>query len=394
MSLLIKLQKVRRMIKDNGLRSGGKIVVTYLGNYLKSFFAGTGDILFVTGGVGDKAHYRANGVAEELEHHGFRCAVTNPDNPRLSGLVDRFQVFVFHKVTTTDKVKCFVEKIKEQKKEIIFDTDDLDFDPQYLKYMDYYSALTAEEKKEYDQGIGAEILKDPYVKVATTTTSYLAEKLRARGKKVFVVSNKTSDREAGIVEKILAQPKKKDGFVRLGYYSGTPSHNKDFATITDVLVKILEKYKNTRLILAGPLDVNDSLNNFTDRIEVLPRVPRDEFYSNLAKCDINLSPLEYDNPFCEAKSEIRFSAAGILGIPTVAVRNQTFSEAISDGETGFLAGSKEEWTQKIKKLILDETLRRKMGEKAREKVLKDYTNKNSHSEEYYGYLREIIKPKP
>jgi glycosyltransferase involved in cell wall biosynthesis len=145
-----------------------------------------------------------------------------------------------------------------------------------------------------------------------------------------------------------------------------------------------------KLLLAGPLDIENKLQKFKDQVEILPRVPREEYYANVFKCDINLVPLEIDNPFCESKSEIKFIEAGILEIPTVAVRNQTYSEAISDGIDGFLADKKEEWIEKIEKLINDEKLRMEMGGRAREKVLRDYTNKNSRSDEYYEYLKACI----
>ena len=72
------------------------------------------------------------------------------------------------------------------------------------------------------------------------------------------------------------------------------------------------------------------------------------------------------------------------------MRNETFSGAIEDGVTGFLAGNVLEWTEKLGRLIEDENLRKMMGERAKEKTLKDYTNKNSHSEEYYDYLKSLL----
>lgn len=390
---MIKLNKALRMIRVNGFFSGGKIVLGYIKDYSKSFFVGSGDILFVTGGIGDKAHFRAFGVVEELGLHGFKCAVTVADNFKLIKFVDKFRIFVLHKVTYNEKVAKFIEEIKKQNKEIIFDTDDLDYDPAYLQYMEYFSRISPEEKVEYEKGIGAEIINDEYIKVCTTTVSYLAEKLKEKNKKVFVVANKISNKELEIANEILKSEKSQDGFVRIGYFSGTLSHNKDFATILQALLEILEKNERVKLLLAGPLDIKDELHKFKDRIEILPRVPREQFYANVNKCDINIVPLELDNPFCEAKSEIKFIEAGILNIPTVAVRNQTYNEIISDGVDGFLADNNDEWVEKLLKLIKDRKLRREMGEKAREKVLRDYTNKNSHSEEYYNFLRNIISKK-
>jgi glycosyltransferase involved in cell wall biosynthesis len=145
--------------------------------------------------------------------------------------------------------------------------------------------------------------------------------------------------------------------------------------------------------LAGPLDVDSKLNKYKERIVVMPFVPRDKYYENIWKVDVNIAPLVLGDPFCEAKSEIKFTETGILKIPTVAVRNQTFSETIEDGVDGFLADNQKEWVEKIEKLVRDEKLRKTMGKKAREKIVRDYTNKNSHTTGYYNHLKEIISKK-
>jgi glycosyltransferase involved in cell wall biosynthesis len=383
---LIKIGKAWGVLKRDGFLNGGKRIFS-------AFFApfkkvGAGDVLFITGGVGDSALYRTHHVAEELELHGFKCSVTVQDSPFLAGYADKFKIFIFHRVISTPKVSKLIQKIKEQKKEIIFETDDLVFDTKYYKDHDYFKEMNYFTKKLYEKGVGEEILKDEYVKTCTCTTSYLAKELEKYNKKVFVVPNKLSNQDLETVNKIknLKFKIENSDVVRIGYFSGTGSHNKDFASIMDALFKILEKHSNVELFLAGPLDVENKLNKFKDRINQLPYVARKKHFSNIASVDINIVPLEINSPFCEAKSELKYFEAGILEVPTVAVRNQTFSEAITDGENGFLASSTEEWIDKIGKLITDENLRKSIGKKAREKSLKDYTNKNSHNEEYYRYL--------
>lgn len=403
---LIKLGKALSTIRRDGLYRGGERA---LKAFLAMFrFVGSGDILFVTGGVGDSARYRTWNVAEELEIHGFKCSITVQDNPLLPRYADKFKIFIFHRILFTQSVAKLVEKIKKQEKEIIFETDDLVFDPKYFAHMDYFKQMNAFEKKLYENGVGGEILADPYVKVCTTTTSYLADKLKEYGKKVFIVSNKLSDRDLEVSDVILSKRKqveessnkirsldpqqraRGDNGIKIGYFSGTISHNKDFATITDALMIILEKYPQVELFLAGPLDVESKLNKFKNRIKQLPYVPREKHFENVSRVDINLAPLEIGNPFCEAKSELKFFEAGILEIPTVAARNQTFSEAIDDGVDGFLAGNTQEWTEKLEKLIIDKDFRREMGKQARKKALARYTNKNSNTQEYYNYLKSKL----
>jgi glycosyltransferase involved in cell wall biosynthesis len=384
--ILSRIGKIINTLKRDGILRGGQRVTRALFAMFRR--VGSGDILFITGGVGDSARFRAENVAEELELHGFRCAITIQDNPLLPSYASKFKIFIFHRTINTPAIAKLIEKIKAQGKEIIFETDDLVFDPQYLQHMDYYQKMNFFEKKLYENGVGGEILADPYVKICTTTTSFLAEKLREKNKKVFIIHNKLSNSDLMIAENVLrAKPERKDGKIRIGYFSGTISHNKDFATITDALLRIMEKYPQTQLYLAGPLDIENRLSIFQERIFQMPFAPRQEHFANIASVDINVSPLELGNPFCEGKSELKFFEAGIVKVPTIATATKTFREAIADGIDGFVASSTDEWVEKLEKLIQDKEARLAMGERAYQKTLGQYSNKNSHDEEYYSYLK-------
>jgi len=388
--LLIKIGKAGKTLQRDGFFRGGKRV-------LRSFFAmfgrvKAGDILFITGGVGDSALYRTAHVAEELEANGFRCSITIQDNPFLIGYADKFKIFIFHRVLFTSSVEKLIGKIKEQNKEIIFETDDLIFDSRYFKEMDYQKEINMLEKKMYaNDGVGAEIINDPYVKVCTTTTTYLAEKLRKYNKQVFIVPNKLSKNDLRLAEKInhskFNPPTGGQNSIKLGYFSGTISHNKDFAVITEALMQIMEKFPNVDLFLVGPLDIENKLYKFKDRIKQFPYAPREKHFENIASVDINLAPLEMGNPFCESKSELKFFEAGIVGVPTIASATRTFQEAILDGIDGFTASDTAEWVNKLERLILSPELRSRMGLEARKKALERYSTQTAKNEEYYTYLK-------
>lgn len=388
--LVVKIGKAFCTIKRDGLLRGGKRVMT-------AFFAlfgkvGKGDILIVTGGVGDSALYRAHHVAEELRLQGFKVSVTVQDNPFLVSYSSKFSVFIFHRTLLTKSIAELIKQVKKQQKELIFETDDLVYDPKFLKFMDYYQKMNSLERKLYENGVGGEIIRDDYVKICTTTTTFLANKLEKEGKKVFIVKNKLSKEDVGWAQDILKKNKsRKSEEIVIGYFSGTISHNKDFATITQALIGILKKYPQVKLLLAGPLDLENSLvKEFGSRIMSTPYVPRMKHFENIAKVDINISPLEKDNPFCEGKSELKFFEAGILKVPTVATATQTFCEAIEDGVDGFVASDTNEWMNKLEELILDEKKRQEMGQKAFEKTLAEYCTENAENEEYYQYLKNRI----
>lgn len=388
-TFLIKIGKAFNVLKRDGIIRGGRRVAT-------AFFAlfrrvGSGDILFITGGVGDSALYRAHHQAEELNLRGFRCSVTVQDNPLLARYADRFKIFIFHRTLYTPLLKKMIEEIKKQKKEIIFETDDLVFDPKYLEYMDYFQHMNSLEKKLYEKGVGGEILSDPYLKTCVATTSFLAEKLREYGKKVFISKNKLSNKDLETANQILeTRFPKSSNIVKIGYLSGTISHNKDFAAVEGALLKVMRKFPEVVLFLAGPLDIGPAFDPMKERVERSKFVSRKKHFENISGLDINIAPLEEGNPYCEAKSELKFFEAGILGVPTVATATQTFRETIRDGEDGFVASGNEEWAEKLEKLIQDEDLRKEMGAKAREKTLAEHVTKNSHNEEYYVYLRSKL----
>lgn len=394
---LIKLGKAFSVIKKDGLFRGGKRIFSYLKTFLKCILrTKKGSVLFITGGVGDSAMYRADNQAEELRIQGIPSDATIQDDPLLVRYADKFQVFVFHRTLFTGKISKMIEKIKESQKTMVFDTDDLVFDPKYIQATDFFqNKMSYFEKKQYENGVGIEILKDPSLTACSTTTDYLKRELEKYGKKVFLSTNKINEKELEIAEKIsLAKKEEKpEGKIRVGYFSGSMTHNKDFATINQPLMKIMEKYPQVELLIVGPLDIDDELNRFQERIVHSGFVSKEKHYANIASVDINLAPLETNNPFCDSKSELKFFEAGIVKVPTVAVRNETFSKAITDGEDGFLAGTEEEWFQKIERLILDENLRKDMGEKAYQKSLKDYTTKNSHNGEYYDFIRNKLSHK-
>ncbi len=405
---LIKLGKAFTTIKRDGIIVGGKRIFNYLFLFIKTILAAKpGDILIITGGVGDSAHYRTHNQAEEFNLHGLKTSVMLQDNPLLPRYADKYKIFIFHRTIVTPTIAKLIANIKKQNKEIIFETDDLVFDAKHIQSTDLYkNKMTYFEKKQYEKGVGEEILKDPYVKVCSTTTAYLAKILEGYGKKVFINKNKIDNHELEIAENILKTDEKKfpqelsswnsrslapeEKNIYLGYFSGTASHNRDFATITDALVEIMKKHPQVKLLLAGPLDTDNILNKFKDRIIRLPFVSRDKYFGNAYKADIVLAPLELGVPYCEAKSELKFFEAGILKIPTVAVANQTFKEAIEDGVDGFLASTTNDWIFKLEKLIADEKLRQEMGGRARAKVMAEYTNRNSHNEEYYNYLKSKL----
>jgi len=156
-----------------------------------------------------------------------------------------------------------------------------------------------------------------------------------------------------------------DGIV-IGYASGTPTHNKDFALVKPALQQLMQQYPQVRLCLLGSLDPGDDWGELTNRIETHPLVLWRELPAVQSRFDINLAPLRTDNPFAQSKSEIKYMEAALLRIPTIASPTAAFQYAIRDGDNGFLVD--DDWLPALQKLVEDPDRCQRVGQNAYQDV--------------------------
>jgi O-antigen biosynthesis protein len=109
-----------------------------------------------------------------------------------------------------------------------------------------------------------------------------------------------------------------------------------------------------------------------DRIEWRDTVGLAELPNELARFDINLAPLEIGNPYCEAKSELKYFEAALADVCTVASSTEPMASAIRHRETGMLADSSEAWYEALKLLVGDSELRGQLAHAAYLDVLWRY----------------------
>lgn len=88
--------------------------------------------------------------------------------------------------------------------------------------------------------------------------------------------------------------------------------------------------------------------------------------------DIGLVPLP-DLPWNHWKFFYKTVQYMALGIPVVARRMGSNSEIIEDGVNGFLVETSEEWYQRLRMLVTDNELRRRMGKAARATIVERFS---------------------
>jgi len=166
-------------------------------------------------------------------------------------------------------------------------------------------------------------------------------------------------------------PKADERFVTIGYGSGSKTHDGDFGVVAAALLAVLQRHPQVRLAIHGPLALPARFERFADRVFQIPFLGGEDYLRALASWQINIAPLE-DSLFNEAKSNIKFIEAAILGVPSVCSGTAPFRGAIEHGRTGMIADTPAQWGAALTRLVTDAGLRRRMAHDARQAVMARY----------------------
>jgi glycosyltransferase involved in cell wall biosynthesis len=373
------------------------------------------NVLFVSGIAGDTRRYRCHHHQEQLALHGVASVLREASDPQVYVEATIHDLFILHRVSYSEQIGDLLEIARLRGAPVIFETDDLVFEPALYDQIAFVDTLSPEAAQQFRQDLYAQALTFARCDYVLTTTQYLAGAAARHGKQVFIQRNACS---AGMLQeaetayalrKVGARPEagplwarrlaptspssaeeanQDPGAVVLGYFSGTGSHNRDFASITPALLTILARYPQVWLHVSGHLALDSRFQAYRDRIRRAPFVAWQELPNLVAQVDINLAPLEVENPFCQAKSEIKYTEAALVGVPTIASPTEAFRYAIQPGETGLLAGSMDAWVESLARLIDDPAERCRLGENARRQVYAAYAPQ-PRSLELLATLRRI-----
>ncbi len=347
--------------------------------------------LIVSGCPGDSFRYRAEYQAEQLRHLGLAVDVSLFDEVQYERVLTQYQVFLFHRVPITTGIESFLGTAKSLGKLVLFDTDDLVFNEELSAHIKALETMAPPDRELYLDGIRRYRKTLALAMGAIATTEPLAREIRAIFPEMPVEVNRNAMGDAMVQQAEAAlreYPKTGDGLVRIAYFSGTPTHNHDFAVCSRVLARLLDRHANLRLMIVGHLDLPEELLRHASRIERTPLVPWRELPRLMRRADINLAPLEMDNRFTEAKSELKYYEAALLELPTVASDLPSFRTAITNGQNGYLCAGEDSWMRALDELILKESLRRGVGEAARADVLSRYTTR-ARARELGAALRRL-----
>lgn len=332
--------------------------------------AGGKKILFITGEPKNAtSYYRCDIPKMQLEKFGWDVDIVYESFTNKID-VEKYEIIIFYRTPLTHSNQIILDKAKQEKKLLIYSVDDFVYRRDLLETLDYVAYLDKDDAARLlDRADGmAKLMGQCDYGIAST--NYLAENMRKFIKgQVFVSRNGIIKDYAELLgnkpkENLNAKGRK----IILGYYSGSETHDRDLNIIWPSLQKILDEFNNVQLNIGGRINFN--FGTYSSRVNKLPFVPRNKFMKILAHTDINLLPLE-NTEFNHGKSEIKFTEAALVQVPTIASAVGDL-RSIIEPEIGVLVNDGNDWYASLKNLITDSELRINLGQKSRDFVLKNY----------------------
>jgi glycosyltransferase involved in cell wall biosynthesis len=275
------------------------------------------------------------------------------------------KIIVFHRVVADTMTLRAMRIARAMGCMVLYDIDDLLFEGEAEIHLAQISAgnTTQSVAGGYLKAIASSDL-------VTCSTTYLRDRIRQFHPSVKIMRNGLSAdfvETAQKTQRVARDPQP----ITLGYFSGSKHHDHDFAIIQPALLRLLYTEPQARLLLVGKLNYDQAFLTFGDRFEYRPFVPYKEFMAIPGEVDVNLAPLDVEDPFAQARSALKYIEAGAFGVPTVASPTQTYVEAIKHKENGLLS-DKDSWFDMLSLIFADMSLRHRLGQAARADVLENY----------------------
>ena len=326
-------------------------------------------VVFAAGIEGAPLRYRVRLPGGGARAAGCAIARVRLPQPPPSEAIDEADALYVYRVPASPEILGVIDRAKRRGIPVLFDVDDLIFDPQIAETIPALRLLPDHVVEDYLDGVRRYRTTLEHSDGYVGSTRMLVEHARATtGLPAARFENGVGLLLARASDRACAVPRP-SGPVRLGYFSGTITHDLDWAEIEPAVIEILERHPDVQLVLGGLLTTGPELERFASRIERAPFVPWLQLPPLLRSVDVNLAPLQLGLPFNDAKSAIKWLEAGLVATPTVASATEPFRDAIEHGVTGMLATSTESWVDAIDRLVGDQRLRASMGERARRAAL-------------------------
>jgi glycosyltransferase involved in cell wall biosynthesis len=279
------------------------------------------------------------------------------DLHRLEEIADLAEMLVICRTRYDHRINHLIRAFKRRGKRILFDIDDFVFDTEHVHLIVQTLDLDVDNPQvwhdwfSYNSRLGATLkLCDGGI----TTNDNLAARMREfAGIPVGVVPNFMNSEQLALSDRVFAakaqQQPGQDGLIHLGYFSGSPSHNRDFRIVLPALEELLEEDDKLGVVVVGYIEAGPRLERFGSRVKRYPFHDYVNLQRLIGSVEFNLMPLQF-NTFTDCKSELKYFEAAVVGTQSIASPTYTYSRAIRHGHNGYIAQA-HQWISAIRQAV-------------------------------------------
>ena len=280
---------------------------------------------------------------------------------------------------------------------MLFDVDDLIFDPSVADAIPALKLLPPEEAELWMQGVHRyRTTLEACDTFIGSTRALVDHAQRVTGMPAERYPNGVGIVMARLSDTARRRPRAAGG-LRIGYLSGTTTHDHDWLHIEPAVISVLRRRPDVELWLGGHVTPSTALHDLGDQVRRMPMRPWTELPGVLRDLDVNLAPLEPGSIFNEAKSAIKWLEAALTATPTIASPTEPFREVMTDGSNGMLATTPDEWGRVLDGMLDDADARARVGERARRDALLGWSP-HVQGQRYLAILeqarRRVTEPRP
>lgn len=317
-------------------------------------------VVFACGAPGAMLRYRVRHLEEALRQVGTRTVAVSYRDGRLPTLMQQADVVVLQRVPMTVRLWEALADLRLRCPDtpVIFDIDDLIVDVDSAAGAPVLATLSPEDQRAWLAGVRRYGVTLSVCDAATVSTATIAAECERLGTPAVVVPNGPGSAQLSLSR--AARARVTDGRPRVGYFSGSPTHDADWRLVSPVIAELLAVTPELRLRLVGPVERGADLRGLEHRIERVPLQPWTRLPTLLRDVDVVLAPL-VPGPFSDAKSAIKWLEAGLVERPTVLSPRLGQVEAVQDRTDCLLADSPDEWHAALTSLLEDPSGARGMG---------------------------------
>jgi glycosyltransferase involved in cell wall biosynthesis len=347
-------------------------------------------VLFVSGTrTSATLRYRVRLAEEALRSRGVRTAAVYFTEPSLVSWAKEADVVALYRTPINKTIVNLIRDSRERHVPVTFDVDDRVFMAEHLAWMPFLSQMSASDRMGFEQDLPRRGITASLADRGSGTTDAIVDDLGAliQGP-VRLLPNgvgRVADVRAAEVVKVRRHSRSS---VRLGYFSGSATHDADWAMIEADVLELMRADPRIELWLVGPIRPSAALEVLGDRIVRKSAVSWLDLFDLLAQVDINLAPLD-PSPFTLAKSAIKWLESALVATPTVATATPPFEQAVHAGYDGVLVTPGKSWIEPVAELVYDPVLREMIGRAARAGALTRY-GPEVQADRYLEYFRAAV----